>query len=162
MKQAKKIASVVRVGSLMRAYEGTQRSRSYCSLDDPRTTVLFSKCMRSSGMKLKRTSGMVVSGLAVIFAAQGALASSGCKDATDNLHVAISNRIIAEQIRDYVCRDYGREQKSYSDDRNDGRNGSYGGEFKECLAALEQVSTAVKATEKAAAFFEQCKEEGRL
>ena len=41
MKQAKKNASVVRVGSLMSAYEGTKKSRTYCSLDDPRTTVLF-------------------------------------------------------------------------------------------------------------------------
>ena len=114
-------------------------------------------------MQFKRTAGMIVSGLAVMFAAHGALASNGCQDAQDNLHAAISNRLIAEQIRDYVCRAYGREQGPSSYEKDDRKDDSYGGgEFKECLAALEQVSTAVKATERAAAFFEKCKEEDRL
>lgn len=112
-------------------------------------------------MQFKRTAVMIVSGLAVIFAAHGALASNGCNDAQDNLHAAISNRLIAEQIRDYVCREYGRDQGAPAYERDDRKDDSYGGEFKECLAALEQVSTAVKATEHAASFAEKCKEGDR-
>ena len=77
-------------------------------------------------------------------------ASSGCNDAKENLAAALTNRDVAEAARNRVCR---------SHPRNDHR---FQRQAQLCLNSIEQVSQAVKAVQRAAMFFEDCKDRGRL
>ena len=77
-------------------------------------------------------------------------ASSGCEDAKENLEAAITNREIAQDARNHVCRPH---------PRNNPRPIRHA---QLCLNGIAQVSQAVKAVQRAALFFEECKDRNRL